>query len=53
MQEYRKQSFSRSFQLNDAIEAANIKARYESGVLYLSLPKNEKAKRISKSIKVE
>lgn len=53
MQEYRKQSFSRSFQLNDAIEAANIKARYENGVLYLSLPKNEKAKRISKSIKVE
>ena len=53
MQEYRKQPFSRSFQLNDAIEAANIKARYENGILHLSLPKNEKAKRISKTIKVE
>jgi HSP20 family protein len=52
-QEYRRQSFSRSFQLNDAIEAANINARYENGILHLSLPKKEKAKRISKSVKVE
>lgn len=52
-QEYRRQSFSRSFQLNDAIEAVNINARYENGILHLSLPKKEKAKRISKSVKVE
>lgn len=52
-QEYHKQSFSRSFQLHDTIDVTNIKARYENGILYLSLPKNEKAKRISKSISVE
>lgn len=51
-QEYRQQSFSRSFQLNDSVEAANITARYENGILYLSLPKHEQAKRISKSIQV-
>jgi HSP20 family protein len=51
-QEYRHQSFSRSFQLNDSVEAANITARYEDGILYLSLPKHERAKRISKSIQV-
>lgn len=52
-QEFRQRPFSRSFQLNDTVEAANIKARYENGILYLSLPKNEKSKRISKTIQVE
>jgi HSP20 family protein len=52
-QEYRKRSFSRSFHLNDAINANNISAHYENGILYVTLPKNEKAKQVSKTIKVE
>jgi HSP20 family protein len=52
-QEYRKRSFSRSFNLGDAIDTNSINARYENGILYVTLPKNEKAKHISKTIKVE
>ena len=52
-QEYRKRSFSRSFNLNDAVDINGVTARYENGILYLTLPKNEKLKQTSKSIKVE
>jgi HSP20 family protein len=52
-QEYRKRSFSRSFHLNDSIDTNGIVARYDSGILHVTLPKNEKAKQVSKSIKVE
>lgn len=52
-QEYRKRSFSRSFNLNDAVDINGITARYENGILYLTLPKNEKLKQTSKAIKVE
>ncbi|OQP66250.1 hypothetical protein A3860_12155 [Niastella vici] len=51
--EYRKRSFSRSFHLNDAIDTNGISAHYENGILYVLLPKNEKTKQISKTIKVE
>ncbi|THU41086.1 Hsp20/alpha crystallin family protein [Niastella caeni] len=51
-QEYRKHSFSRNFHLNDAIDANSINARYENGILYVTLPKNEKAKQVLKTIKV-
>jgi HSP20 family protein len=52
-QEYRKRSFSRSFHLNDAIDINSISAHYENGILYVTLPKNEKSKELSKTIKVE
>lgn len=52
-QEFRKRSFSRSFQLNDSVDINGITARYENGILYLSLPKDEKLKQTSKTIKVE
>jgi HSP20 family protein len=52
-QEYRKRSFSRSFHLKDAVDTNGINARYENGILYLTLPKNEKTKQLSKTIKVE
>jgi HSP20 family protein len=52
-QEYRKRSFSRSFHLNDAIDTNNISAHYENGILYVTLPKNEQSKQVSKTIKVE
>lgn len=52
-QEYRKRSFSRSFHLNDAVDTNSISAHYENGILYVTLPKNEKNKQVSKTIKVE
>jgi HSP20 family protein len=52
-QEYRKRSFSRSFHLTEGIDANGIKAHYENGILYLTLPKNEKGKKMSKTINVE
>jgi HSP20 family protein len=52
-QEYRTRSFSRSFHLNDAIDTNGITAHYENGILYVTLPKNEKSKKLSKTIQVE
>jgi HSP20 family protein len=52
-QEYRTQEFSRSFKLDDTIDANKISARYEDGVLKLELPKKENAQRLSKSIDVQ
>jgi HSP20 family protein len=51
--EYYKRSFSRSFHLNDAIDKNGINAHYENGILYITLPKNEKSKSLSKTIQVE
>jgi HSP20 family protein len=52
-QEYRMQSFSRSFTLDDTIDADNISAQYQNGVLHLSLPKKEGAQKITKSIEIK
>jgi HSP20 family protein len=51
--EYRHQSFSRSFSLDDTIDANKISAKYEDGVLHLSLPKKEGAQKISKNIEIK
>lgn len=51
--EYRKQSFSRSFQLDETVDANNIAARYENGLLQLVIPKNEKAQKISRTISIQ
>jgi HSP20 family protein len=45
--EFSYQSFSRSFQLPDTCEQEKIKARYRDGILYLTVPKKEEAKRKS------
>jgi HSP20 family protein len=42
--EFSFRSFSRSFKLNDAIDSANINAKYEQGVLNITLPKKEEVK---------
>ena len=39
--EYSNKSFKRSFTLDEKIDAANISAKYENGVLKLDLPKKE------------
>lgn len=50
--EYHQQSFSRSFNLDDRVDAEKLSARYENGILYISLPKNEKSRKISRTITV-
>ncbi len=43
--EFSYQSFQRSFQLSrDAVDAENIQAKYENGVLHLTIPKREEVK---------
>lgn len=51
--EFRRQSFHQSFHLSDTIDAGNITAKYENGVLHLILPKSEKAKKVSRTIAVQ
>jgi HSP20 family protein len=51
-QEFQKQFFSRSFTIDDSIEAGSISARYENGILHLTLPKSEKAQQLSRVIQV-
>jgi HSP20 family protein len=44
-QEFSYQSFMRSFHLpKDVVDAENIKATYENGLLALEIPKKEEAK---------
>lgn len=52
-QEYRMQSFSRSFNLDDTVDADKISAQYRDGVLHLTLPKKEGAQRIAKNIEIQ
>ena len=52
-QEYKMQSFSRSFTLDDTVDVNKINASYENGVLRLTLPKKEHAQKISKSIEIK
>ncbi|MDD4673901.1 MAG: Hsp20/alpha crystallin family protein [Bacteroidales bacterium] len=42
--EFSYQSFSRSFTLPDTVEDDKIKAKYENGILSVSIPKKEEAK---------
>ena len=51
--EYRSFSFSRSFQIDSTVDVDKAQARYENGVLLLTLPKKEEAKRISRNINVQ
>jgi HSP20 family protein len=51
--EYRMQSFSRSFTLDDTIDPGKIEATYQNGLLHVTLPKKENAHRISKTIEVK
>lgn len=53
--EYNYSSFCRSFTLPEKVNKGKIEARYEEGVLKLSLPKNDEAKKriISKHVSVK
>lgn len=51
--EYRMQSFSRSFNLDDTVDISRITASYDNGILHLTLPKKEYAQKLSKTIEVK
>ncbi|HXH19121.1 MAG TPA: Hsp20/alpha crystallin family protein [Chitinophagales bacterium] len=51
--EYNYNSFERSFTLPESVKADQVKAKYEDGVLRLTLPKKEEAKaRPKREIKI-
>jgi len=52
-QEYKKRTFSRSFTLDDTVDASKATAKYEDGVLRLSLPKKETAQKATRNIAVQ
>ncbi len=51
--EYHMHDFTRSFSIPETAEAEKIKARYDSGILHITVPKKDKEKaRLSKQIKI-
>jgi HSP20 family protein len=51
--EFTAKSFKRSFTVDDKIDAGNIKAKYENGILYVELPKKEEVKAVAKQITIQ
>ncbi len=51
--EFTTQSFKRSFTLDEKIDANKIDAKYENGILTLTLPKKEELKAAPKEISVK
>jgi HSP20 family protein len=51
--EYELRSFSRSFMLDDTVDSNNIQAKYDNGILCLTLPKTEKAKKLYRKIEIK
>ncbi|MFN8243423.1 MAG: Hsp20/alpha crystallin family protein [Ferruginibacter sp.] len=51
--EFSHKSFKRSFTVDEKIDAGNISAKYENGVLKLDLPKKEEVKNTSKEITIQ
>lgn len=50
--EFSYKSFKRSFTLDEKIDADNISAKYENGILKLELPKRENQKAAAKEISI-
>ena len=50
--EFSYKAFKRSFTLDEKINAANIAAKYENGVLQVTLPKKEEVKAVAKEITI-
>ena len=51
--EFVTKDFKRSFTLDEKIDAENISAKYDDGILYLTLPKKEEVKILPKEIAVK
>lgn len=50
--EFSYKSFKRTFTLDEKIDAANIAAKYENGILKVELPKKEETKALAKQITI-
>jgi HSP20 family protein len=50
--EFSSKAFKRSFTVDEKIDTDNISAKYENGILLLTLPKKEIAKAVTKEINV-
>jgi len=50
--EFRQRSFKRSFTLNEKIDTTGISARYNDGILYVSLPKKATTEQPAQQISV-
>jgi len=51
--EFSYRSFKRSFTLDEKIDAENISAKYENGILKLELPKKEDLKAAAREISIQ
>ena len=51
--EFSYRSFKRSFSVDDEVDADNVQAKYENGILKLYLPKREPAKASTKQVNVQ
>jgi HSP20 family protein len=51
--EFKKGRFTRTFNLDDTVDAGKISAKYENGILYLSIPKKEHAQKVTRSIEIQ
>jgi HSP20 family protein len=51
--EFSTKSFKRSFTLDEKIDASNISAKYENGILHVGLPKKEEVKAVAKEINIQ
>lgn len=49
--EFRMQSFQRSFHLDDSVDANNVNARYADGILQIAVPKKEEARPSTKKLR--
>ncbi len=51
--EYHRRSFSRSFNLDEAIDVSRIDARYADGILHLAMPRKDGAPAMSRTIEIK
>lgn len=51
--EFKKGQFTRTFNLDDTVDAGKISAKYVDGILYLSIPKKEHAQKVTRSIEIQ
>jgi HSP20 family protein len=51
--EFKRGQFTRTFNLDDTVDAGNISARYLDGILYLSIPKKEHAQKVTRTIAIQ
>jgi len=51
--EFHTKAFKRSFTIDEKIEASNINATYQNGILQVDLPKKEQIKALTKEINIQ